>query len=250
MSFKTNLSCFSFTCSTQPEELTKRLRSSNKILLPPSVLYELNQQQDLSDNIMFFKVSNKEMQFGIVCGVHEFSAPPGICHVPFHIMNNIGIREGQEVEIEKICLVQGTYMKLRPHKTEFINLSNPKAVLERIMSRDYPVVSQGQTIELYYEELDCKYLIDIVETKPASIISIVNTDINIDFDQPLDYVEPPPQPKYSPPQKPLSPISEIPSPGSGENKIISRQTQLKCMQNPTTKQFVPFSGQGNKLGSS
>ena len=241
MSFKTNLSCFSFTCSTQPEELTKRLRSSNKILLPPSVLYELNQQQDLSDNIMFFKVSNKEMQFGIVCGVHEFSAPPGICHVPFHIMNNIGIREGQEVEIEKICLVQGTYMKLRPHKTEFINLSNPKAVLERIMSRDYPVVSQGQTIELNYKDLDCKYRIDIVETNPAEIISIVNTDINIDFDQPLDYVEPPPQPKYSPP---LSPVAETP-----QNKIISRETQLKSMQSPTTKQFVPFSGQGNKLGS-
>ena len=240
MSFKTNLSCFSFTCSTQPEELTKRLRSSNKILLPPSVLYELN-QQDLGDNIMFFKVSNKEMQFGIVCGVHEFSAPPGICHVPFHIMNNIGIREGQEVEIEKICPVQGTYMKLRPHKTEFINLSNPKAILERIMSRDYPVVSQGQTIELNYKDLDCKYRIDIVETNPAEIISIVNTDINIDFDQPLDYVEPPSQPKYSPP---LSPVAETP-----QNKIISRETQLKSMQSPTTKQFVPFSGQGNKLGS-
>jgi len=241
MSFKTNLSCFSFTCSAQPEELTKRLRSSNKILLPPSVLYELNQQQDLSDNIMFFKVSNKEMQFGIVCGVHEFSAPPGICHIPFHIMNNIGIREGQEVEIEKICPVQGTYIKLRPHKTEFINLSNPKAVLEKIMSRDYPVVSQGQTIEIYYEDLNCKYRIDIVETNPAEIISIVNTDINIDFEQPLDYVEP--QPQYNPSQKPLSPIAEIP-----QNKIISRETQLKSMQSPITKQFVPFSGQGRKLG--
>jgi len=233
MSFKTNLSCFSFTCSTQPEELTKRLRYSNKILLPPSVLYELNQQQDLSDNIMFFKVSNKEMQFGIVCGVHEFSAPPGICHVPFHIMDNIGIGESQQVEIEKVCPVQGTYMKLRPHKTAFINLHDPKSVLERIMSRDHPVVSQGQTIELYYEEMDCKYLIDIVETKPADIISIVNTDINIDFDQPLDYVEPP----YSPPSE------------TRQNKIISRETQLKSMQSSITKQFVPFSGQGNKLGS-
>ena len=250
MSFKQDLSCFSFTCSAQSEELTKRLRYSNKILLPPSILYALNQQQDLNDNsIMFFKVSNKEMQFGIVCGVHEFSAPPGICHVPYHIMDNIGIREGKQVEIEKICPVQGTYMKLRPHKTEFINLSNPKAVLERIMSRDYPVVSQGQTIELYYEDMNCKYLIDIVETNPAEIISIVNSDINIDFDQPLDYVEPPPQPQYNPSQKPLSPIAEIPSPGSQQNKIISRKTQLKSMQSPITKLFVPFSGQGNKLGS-
>jgi len=163
----------------------------------------------------------------------------------FHIMNNIGIREGQQVEIEKICPVQGTYIKLRPHKTEFINLSNPKAVLERIMSKDYPVVSQGQTIELNYEDLNCRYRIDIVETKPTEIISIINTDINIDFDQPLDYVEPPPQPKYSPP---LSPIAEIPSPGAQQNKIISRETQLKSMQSPTTKQFVPFSGQGHKLG--
>jgi len=113
------------------------------------------------------------------------------------------------------------------------------------MSKDYPVVSQGQTIELNYEDLNCRYRIDIVETKPTEIISIINTDINIDFDQPLDYVEPPPQPKYSPP---LSPIAEIPSPGAQQNKIISRETQLKSMQSPTTKQFVPFSGQGHKLG--
>ena len=142
-----------------------------------------------------------------------------------------------QVEIEKICPVQGTYIKLRPHKTEFINLSNPKAVLERIMSRDYPVVSQGQTIELNYEDLNCKYRIDIVETNPAEIISIINTDINIDFDQPLDYVEPPPQSKYSPP---LSPISEIPSPGSQENKIISRANATKKYKKPNYKTICPI----------
>ncbi len=76
---------------------------------------------------------------------------------------------------------------------------------------------------------------DIGKKKPAEIISIVNTDINIDFDQPLDYVEP----TYSPP----SPAE------TQQNKIISRETQIKSMQNPITKQFVPFSGQGNKLGS-
>ena len=241
MAFKQDLPCFSFTCSAQSDELTKRLKYSNKILLPPSILYKLNEQQNLNDDsIMFFKVSNKEMQFGIVCGVQEFSAPPGICHVPYHIMNNIGIEEGSSVEIEKVCPVQGQYMKLRPHKTEFINLSNPKAVLEKIMSLDYPVVSQGQTIELYYKDLDRRYLIDIVETNPAAIISIVNTDINIDFDQPLDYVEPK---KPSPPPSP-----RLLSPGMGENKIISRQTQIKSMQSPTSKHFVPFSGKGNRLG--
>jgi len=91
-------------------------------------------------------------------------------------------------------------------------------------------------LRLEAEDLNCKYRIDIVETNPAEIISIVNTDINIDFDQPLDYVEP----VYSPP----SPTAYTP-----QNKIISRETQLKSMQKPITKQFVAFSGEGNKLGS-
>ena len=212
MSFKQDLPCFSFMCSAQ--DLTK-LNHSNKILLPPSILHTLNENEDL-ENVLFFKISNKELNFGIVCGVQEFSSPPGICHVPYHIMEHIGIKEGQEVEIEKVNLDQGTYIKLRPHKTAFINLSNPKEILEQIMSIDYPVVSQGQTIEIYYEEI--KYLIDIVETKPDGSISIINTDINIDFEEPLDYVEP----IREPIQEPIQTIAQ---------------------------HFVPFAGQGNRLGS-
>ena len=33
-------------------------------------------------------------------------------------------------------------------------------------------------------------LIDVVETKPADVIQILNVDLNVDFDKPLDYVEP------------------------------------------------------------
>lgn len=35
-----------------------------------------------------------------------------------------------------------------------------------------------------------KYYIDIVETKPASAISIIETDCEVDFAPPLDYKEP------------------------------------------------------------
>ena len=49
MAFKQDLSCFSFTCSAQSEELTSRLKHSNKILLPPSVLYALNEQKQLEN---------------------------------------------------------------------------------------------------------------------------------------------------------------------------------------------------------
>ena len=34
------------------------------------------------------------------------------------------------------------------------------------------------------------FLIDIVESKPSDVIKTIDTDINLDFDKPLDYVEP------------------------------------------------------------
>ena len=109
------------------------------------------------------------------------------------------------------------------------------------MSKDYPVVTEGQTIEIFYEDLNKTFRIDIVKAEPAEIISIINTDINVDFDTPRDYVEPK---KPSPPP----PSPKMLSPGIGENKIISRQTQLESMRSPTSKQFVPFSGHGRRLG--
>lgn len=192
MSYNTELLCFSYACSAQSDELTERVKYSNKILLPESVLFSINQTNGLNNNgPMFFKISNKETNYGQICGVQEFSAPPGVVHVPYHIMNESGIGEGSNVKIELVIPVDGTYMKLRLHNTEFANLSDPKAVLERILSRDYPVLSEGQTIALHYKELNKVYRIDVVKTEPASIIKTIDVNINVDFDKPLDYVEPP-----------------------------------------------------------
>lgn len=40
-----------------------------------------------------------------------------------------------------------------------------------------------------------KFYIDIVETKPSSAISIIETDCEVDFAPPLDYKEPEKPPK-------------------------------------------------------
>mgnify|MGYP003687939173 FL=1 len=49
---------------------------------------------------------------------------------------------------------------------------------------------EGHTIQLYDTNSDKVYEIDIVETKPASIIKIIDINLEVDFEQPLDYVEP------------------------------------------------------------
>jgi len=196
MAFKTQLMCFSYSCSTQSEELTQRVKYSNKILLPPSILQQLNDNDNISNDILFFKIINDKNQFHQICGVQEFSAPPGVVYSPYHVMEGLGIDQGDTITIELACPPNGSYIKLQPHKTEFINLYDPKAILEKVLSKDYPVVTEGHSIAVYYKELDRVFYIDIVKTEPASVIKIVNVNVNVDFAPPLDYVPPPPEIKY------------------------------------------------------
>ena len=196
--YKTTLSCFSFTCSSKTEEMINRCRYSNKILLPPDALQELIARDLFTENdIMFFKVINKKIEFGVVCSVQEFTASPGMCHIPYHIMEELAITEGETVEIEKVSPPKGTYVKLRPQETAFIELANPKAILEKIMCQDYPVITEGQTITINYKDLGKIFSIDILETQPEEVVSIIDTDLNVEFGEPADYIAPSPPPRSS-----------------------------------------------------
>ena len=237
MAFSTELLCFSYACcSTQNPETIEKLKHSNKILLPESLLFEITKDNhDSLENKLYFKVSNVETQYGEVCGVHEFSSPPGVVHLPYHIMNSCAIAEGTNVKIELVAPPKGDFVKLRLHNSkEFSKLSNPKAVLEKIMSRDYPVVTQGQTIALHYQELDKVFMIDIVEARPAEIIEILNADINVDFDKAVDYEEPKPEPESK----------------EAWAKARDVSANLANYKMKTTYDMERFPGKGNRLGSS
>ena len=227
---QSTLICFSYSCSSLSEDVIKRLRYSNKIILPPNILYQINKNEKLENEAtqMFFKIWNPIIKFGAVCGVEEFSAPPGVCHVPYHIMELIGISEGENIEMQQINPAKGSYIKIQPHKTEFIQLKDPKKLLEEIMSKNYPVISSPQTIIIQDPETKTKYLIDILETKPDTTINITNANINVDFEAPKDY-ESPKQP------------SPQPSPQHLLNKKVNAFSRMTS--------FVPFSGKGHKLGS-
>ena len=54
--------------------------------------------------------------------------------------------------------------------------------------RNFSCLSTGDSIMVAYNNK--KYYIDIIETKPASAISIIETDCEVDFAPPLDYKEP------------------------------------------------------------
>ena len=190
MPYTTQLICFSYSCSSQPEDVIKEVKYSNKILLPPSVLHELIQGH--YEMPYFFKIENIENKFAQYCGIQEFSSPPGVAHIPYHIMSGLGIKEGENINIELATPTDGSYVKLQPHTIKFCELENPKALLEKALSSNYPVITEGHTIRIEDKTTEKVYHIDIVKTEPAPVIKIIDVNINVDFDPPLDYIPPEP----------------------------------------------------------
>ena len=65
------------------------------------------------------------------CGVLEFTAEEGFVFLPQWMMDNLKILEGDLILLKNVSLPKGTYVKLQPHTTDFVNISDPKAVLEK-----------------------------------------------------------------------------------------------------------------------
>lgn len=181
------LQCFSYACSDLSQQFIDRVQYTNKLCLPPEVLYEISETDTIpSDTRLYFKVSKRENLNGQVCAVHEFSAPPGIAYIPYHIMESLNFEEGETIRLFQVKPRKGTFMKLQFHTCEFASLLDPKEILEQILSQDYPIVTRGHTLSMHYKNTDKVYKVNIVETKPSAVIEIINTDINVDFAEPVD----------------------------------------------------------------
>lgn len=45
------------------------------------------------------------------------------------MMQNLLLQEGDTVSVKNATLPKGTYVKLQPHTKDFLDISNPKAML-------------------------------------------------------------------------------------------------------------------------
>ncbi|KAJ6299611.1 hypothetical protein OIU76_020562 [Salix suchowensis] len=198
------------------------LERGDKIIMPPSALDRLATLH--IDYPMLFELHNPSAGRTSHCGVLEFIADEGMIYLPYWMMENMLLQEGDIVELRSTSLAKGTFVKLQPHTMDFLDISNPKAILETSL-RSYSCLTTGDTIMVAYNNK--KYYIDIVEAKPSSAISIIETDCEVDFAPPLDYKEP---------EKPKS----IP---------ISNKTSPEGMEEPAAKKpkFSAFTGSSRRL---
>ncbi|WVZ19170.1 hypothetical protein V8G54_006492 [Vigna mungo] len=181
--------------------------------MPPSALDRLASLH--IDYPMLFELRNDAAERVSHCGVLEFIAEEGMIYMPYWMMENMLLQEGDIVKVKNVTLPKATYVKLQPHTKDFLDISNPKAILETTL-RNFSCLTIGDSIMVAYNNK--KYYIDIIETKPDNAISIIETDCEADFASPLDYKEP---------EKPIAPYST-----------------------ETEPKFKPFSGTGRRLDGS
>ena len=121
------------------------VNKGNKIILPSSALNELARLR--ISYPMTFMISNPQISKKSYCGVLEFSAEEGMCHLPVWLMHNLFLEEGSEVILRNVNLNKGNFMKIQPHETAFIDLPDPKAILERELT-NYACIFKGDTISV------------------------------------------------------------------------------------------------------
>ncbi|XWS71675.1 hypothetical protein CRYUN_Cryun03dG0158900 [Craigia yunnanensis] len=184
------------------------LEKGDKVIIPPSALDRLASLH--VEYPMLVKLTSAPAERVSHCGVLEFVADESLIYLPYWMMENMLLQEGDILQVKNASLAKGTYVKLQPHARDFLDISNPKAILETAL-RSYSCLTIGDTIMVPYNNK--KYYINIVETKPSPAVSIIETDCEVDFALPLDYKEPerpapclrsnkmPPEVEKEPPRK-------------------------------------------------
>jgi len=189
--FSETFKCFpsSFYAAQKAHIDPESYENSDRILLPPSAMQRLAQLK--IDYPMLFELIPHNGAKHLHSGVLEFVAEEGFVYVPFWMMENMQLEEGDLLTIRNASLPKGSFVKFRPQSKTFIELANPRAVLERTMSK-FACLTQNQTVRIFYNNKT--YDLDVCELKAGGkatqAVSIIEADINVDFDAPADYVEP------------------------------------------------------------
>lgn len=175
------LKCYSFLYY---ENEIQGLESSNKIILPNTILRDLSRYNDIQYPL-HFKINDSEILFT----PSVFKEYIDDIFIPQHFMDNLGIEIGSQIKLTLLNypIEKGSKVKIKPHTSNFLEIMDHKHFLERHLVKLYSTLTQGQTIKIPYQDSDL--LIDILECEPNETISIIDTDLEVDFEAPYDYIE-------------------------------------------------------------
>ncbi|EGE83785.1 ubiquitin fusion degradation protein Ufd1 [Blastomyces dermatitidis ATCC 18188] len=178
--------CYPVAMLPGPER--ENVNHGGKVIMPPSALDKLTRLHITYP--MLFELHNRVKDRTTHAGVLEFIAEEGKIYLPFWIMQTLLLEPGDLLQIKSTDLPPGQYIKLQAQSTSFLDISDPKAVLENAF-RNFSCLSKGDIFTFSYNEQI--YEMAVLETKPQhskSAISVLETDLEVDFATPIGYEEP------------------------------------------------------------
>ena len=158
-----------------------------KIFLPASALDKLTTLHITYP--MLFELINGAKAKRTHSGVLEFIAEEGRCYLPYWLMQVLELEPGDLLQVKSTDLLPGSFIKLQPQSPSFLDISDPKAVLETAF-RQFSCLTVADIFTFAYN--DEVYSIKVLSVKPESstaAISVQETDLSVDFAEPLGYAE-------------------------------------------------------------
>jgi ubiquitin fusion degradation protein 1 len=178
--------CYPIAMMPGPER--EAANHGGKIFLPASALDKLTQLHITYP--MLFELINGARGKSTHAGVLEFTAEEGRCYLPYWLMQTLLLEPGDLLQTKSTDLPPGSFIKLQPQNTNFLDISDPKAVLETAF-RNFSCLTVGDIFTFSYN--DTIYEIAVLEVKPEGekkAISVQETDLEVDFAPPVGYQEP------------------------------------------------------------
>lgn len=112
-------------------------------------------------------------------------------------MNTLALSEGSLLNLKSATLPLGKFIRIQPQSPSFLQISDPKAVLEMSL-RNFSALTKGDIIQISYNSQI--YEIAVLEVKAHGVaedsqvesICVIETDVSVEFAPPVGYVEPTP----------------------------------------------------------
>jgi ubiquitin fusion degradation protein 1 len=169
------------------------------------------------------------------------------------MMETLALDVGDMIQMRTTSLDLAQLVKLQPQSVNFLEISDPRAVLEKAF-RNFATLTKGDIFNFSYN--DEVYSVAVLDVKPESEkmgVCMIETDVSVDFAAPLGYMEPERQPRGSGTSTPRSTTGK---PGLPAGGLLHHQGTMAAAINydaiaPTSAAAAPpkFVGVGYKLSS-
>lgn len=164
------------------------LNYGSKIFLPPSALDKVTRLHVQWP--VLFELTNGSKDLHTHCGVLEFVAEEGRAYIPQWMMEVLQLDVGDMIQVRTTSLSLAKMVKLQPQSTKFLDISDPRAVLERAF-RNFATLTKGDVFNFEYN--DEVYDVAVLDVQPPSTkmgVCMIETDVSVEFAPPVGFVEP------------------------------------------------------------